>query len=316
MMNPPDSVIALDIGGTAIKSALISSDGTILKKHDLPTDAGKGLENTLNRIEESIRSVFSPDAVGIGIGIPGCVDPDTGKVQWIENIPELNECCIVDHIQNQFQLKTTIDNDANNAARGEFFFGSGKGSRNMLAITLGTGVGGGLFLNKKIYHGSAHYAGEIGHMVSVPDGAKCSCGKYGCLEAYASATAVRDRGLAEKKRGLSPGLNTLSENKIDAEKIFLLAEEGDDVCKNIVLEAGRALGIAIGNVINLLNLDSVIIGGGMAAAGNVLLSTVKTYASRASLPISYQNCKILAGKLGNSAGVMGAAALLIMGDDP
>ena len=315
-MNLSGPIIALDIGGTAIKSALISTDGTILKNQSLPTDAGKGLQHILNRLKESIQSVFSTEAAGIGVGVPGCVDPDTGMVQWIENIPELNECRIVEHIQNQFQLKTVVDNDANNAARGEFFFGSGKGSRNMLAITLGTGVGGGLFLNEKIHRGSTHYAGEIGHMVSVPDGAKCSCGKYGCLEAYASATAIRDRALAEKKRGLSPGLNGLSENMVDVEKVFLLAKEGDDVCKNIIFEAGRALGIGIGNVINLLNLDSVVVGGGMAAAGDALLSTVKTYAARASLPISYRNCKIVAGKLVNSAGVLGAAALLLMKDDP
>lgn len=309
-----DSIIAVDLGGTNIKSALLTGAGELIRKESTPTGGAAGKERVIENILEAVRRVAAPGRrlAGIGIGSPGWVNCETGEVNWIENIPALNGVNLVAAVGAVCDCPVYIDNDATNATRGEFLFGAGRGAKNFMGVTLGTGVGGGLILDGRVFTGSIHYAGEIGHVTYIPEGMACSCGKRGCLEAYASATAIRRAALSIQKRRIGSKLLNVSPEDLDARLVCDLAREGDEACRSIVYEAGGALGVVIGGVINLLNLDRVAIGGGVAAAGEILLEPVRLYASRHALPYAFECAQILPADLGNDAGLYGAAALVLM----
>ena len=302
-------VIAIDLGGTNIKSALVSPEGKLLKRAGVTTQAHSLRENVLTNIFEAIESVLDPAVTAIGMGSPGCVNPASGAVNWIQNIECLNGFNLKQAISEKFKLPFYIDNDANCAALGEYYFGAGKGARSLLVITLGTGVGGGILADGQILQGAINYAGEIGHMTYIPDGMACSCGKRGCLEAYASASAIIRSARSVHKRGLNSALTGLNPDSLDARIVCDLAREGDEVARSIVQDAGKAIGVVTGGVINLLGLDRVVLGGGVAAAGDILLDQVKLYAARHALPMAFQQCEILTSTLGNDAGLLGAAGL-------
>ena len=312
-MNDDVKIATVDLGGTSIKSALISKDGKILKKIEMPTEAKTdSKEIVISNILTSLDKIFEDDIIGIGVGSPGCVNTHTGEVNWIENIPCLNGVSITDEIKTKFNLPIFIDNDATNATRGQYMFGAGIGAKNLLGVTLGTGVGGGLILNDRVHHGVIDYAGEIGHMTYIPDGMPCTCGKRGCVEAYASAPAIKRSAKSILKRGIKTALLDIPLEKLEAKSVYDLAKEGDEVCKDLVQEAGKALGVVIGSAINLLNLDRVVIGGGVAAAGNILFNEINIYASRHALPLAFEHCTIVHGDLGNDAGILGTAAMVLM----
>ena len=307
-----EPIVAVDLGGTAIKSALVSVDGRILSRAETPTQADTSRERVIENIINAVKQVHPGRVRGIGIGSPGWVNGETGEVNWIENIPVLNGVSLTDPVRQAFDCPVFIDNDATNAARGEFTFGAGRGARNLLAITLGTGVGGGLILNGEVFTGGIHYAGEIGHMTYIPEGMACSCGKRGCLEAYASATAIRRAARSIRKRRIQSRLLEMDEAEVDARMVCDLARAGDEACRSIVTEVGTALGVVLGSVINLLNLDRVVIGGGVAAAGEILFEPLRLYASRHALPYAFDCVEILPARLGNDAGAAGSAALVLM----
>ncbi len=307
-------IVGIDVGGTSIKSALVNSAGDILKRADVPTQACEEKSVVLQNIKTAFEKVQDADVVGVGLGAPGCVNPKTGIVSAVDNIPCLNNLCLIDFLENTnyAQLPVVIDNDANNAAKGEYFFGPGRDKKNFMGITLGTGVGGGLILDGNFYTGCNNYAGEIGHMTYIPDGMACNCGKRGCLEAYASAIAMIRSAKSMMKRNLNTRLKELPVDTIDVKKISDLAREGDDLCRSILFDAGKALGTVLGTAINLLNLEYIIVGGGIASAGELLFSPVQLYASRHSLPLAYERCTIVASKLGNDAGLLGCVASILM----
>ncbi len=305
------AIIAVDLGGTAIKSAVFQ-DGRLIEKVETPTQAEAGRESVIENLIQSVVRLGQSRIAGIGIGSPGRVNPETGAVDWIENIPALNGVNLSLLMRERFGCPVYIDNDATNAARGEFLFGAGRGATHMLCITLGTGVGGGLILDGRVYDGPGHYAGEVGHMTYIPEGMACSCGKRGCLEAYASATAIRRAALSIQKRRIQSRLLEIPAGTIDARTVCDLARTGDEACRSIVVEVGTAIGVVVGGVINLLNLKRVIIGGGLAAAGEILFEPIRLYASRHALPYAFEDVAILPAELNNDAGVYGAAALVHM----
>ena len=307
-------MVAVDIGGTSIKTARINPDGTIESRVSVATESAGGRERVLANLLEAIDQVMAPEVIGIGVGSPGQVDPVSGEVNWVENIPCLNGSSISAPIRSRFGLPVRVDNDATNAARGEYLFGSGKAAKMLLGVTLGTGVGGGIIQAGHVLRGVSNYAGEIGHMTYIPDGMACSCGKRGCLEAYASATALIRGARSIQKRRISSRLLDIPSEELDARRICDLARAGDEVCSQLVEESGKALGVVLGGVINLLNPDCIVIGGGVAAAGEILLDPIRLFASRHALPISFAACRIELGRNANESGLLGAAATVLMDD--
>jgi glucokinase len=312
--------VGIDLGGTAVKIGIINKDGEIKDSLQVPTLAETNqadviVNNLINAVKELLSKHSSIHVKGIGIGVPGFVNPDLGVVTDMPNIPAFQEYFLVKEIKKHLKYPVFVDNDANNAARGEYLFGAGKGSKNLVIITLGTGIGGGVFTNGELYGGAINYAGEVGHMVLVPDGKPCGCGNYGCWEAYSSAPSMVRYARLLIEKGYSTGLKKYYPEKLDSKVITELAKEGDPAAELVFDTAARYSGLAIGNLINIFNPSSVIIGGGVSHAGKFLLDKLDKYAQIYALPKAWKSVKIIPAKLGNSAGIQGSAALAFMKAD-
>lgn len=321
MPNSKKYAVSLDMGGTNLKGAIISRDGQILKKVSVPTEADssrdKVIGNIIHTINELVEDWDETDGiVGIGVGCPGSIDTRTGTiVGGAENIPYLNGVCLSEEINSKFPYPVYVDNDATNAVKGEFLFGAGQSFDNIVCITLGTGIGAGIILNGDIYHGTSDYAGELGHMIVVPEGRPCTCGNMGCVEAYSSATAMVQAAKYKKKKRLASMLLEIEEDEITTELIVDLAQKGDKHCSEIIHEAAKYIGITLASVTNLLNLQLCIIGGGVSAAGSVLFDVIESYFYTYAMPEAARHCRVLPASLGNDAGTIGAAAMVFMIDE-
>lgn len=315
-----DLAVGIDIGGTDIKGAVIDRAGKILTRGKRPTGAGTGFAAVLGAIKGVITDVLQHQdrarLAGIGVGVPGSVDTRAGIIKGgISNVPELNGARLADEIGKDFPVPVLLDNDATNAAKGEFRFGAGKGCRNMLMITVGTGVGGGLILNGDVYHGASDYAGEIGHMIVVPSGRPCSCGNYGCLEAYSSGTAMVSYARWKNHKGVKSALSGYRDEEITPKLIEDLAQSGDRSCREILHHAGKYLGIALASLTNILNLERCLIGGGVAQAGDYFFDPLYSYYGTYVLPEAANHCTIVKAELMNDAGIYGCAATVFMHND-
>lgn len=308
-------VIGIDLGGTKINTALADFHGDIKRQITIPTVAQEGEAAVLNRIIETVEYVLkdgevtSGDLIGIGIGSPGPLNAKTGRIITTPNLPFKN-FNIVEALKKRFNLPVYLDNDANVATIGEFMFGAGIGTENMLYFTVSTGVGGGAILNGKIYRGSTSNALEIGHTTVVQEGPRCGCGNIGCLEAVASGTAIGKRG----KEAVETKVETSLKNyhTITAYEVFKEAESGDLVSKEIIDNALNYLGIGIANSINTFDPEIVIIGGGVSKAGNVVFDKVKEVVNKRCFKVLSESCDIVPSTLGTDAGVIGAIALVIL----
>lgn len=309
--------IGVDLGGTNIAAAVVDEKGKILLKISNPTMVREGQEGTIQRLIETIRELVTKyklngEYIGIGIGVPGVCDIPNGIVKFAPNL-FWKDIPIKDILQKEFNIPTFIDNDANAAALGEAWSGSGKGKKHIVCITIGTGVGSGLILNGGIFHG-AQSAGEIGHVTVLEDGPLCNCGNKGCLETLTAAPAIAK---AAKKAVLSGKETLLSKyvkggdfTGLTAKEVFESAKAGDHVAETIVQEVANYLGLTLANVINILNPEQIIIGGGVAAAGDTLFNPLKKVIKERSLTDLYNNVEIVPARLGNDAGIIGAAALV------
>lgn len=307
--------IGVDIGGTNIKAGIIDSQGNVILKKNRPTEAQKGgqvvLKNIIKIVSELINKNNSDKKIiSIGIGSPGLVDHEMGGVKGgAKNLPGWEGIPFKVEISKKFSVPTFIDNDANMVTLGEFHFGAGCGAKNIVCLTLGTGIGGGIIKDGQLFRGTGNYAGEIGHMSISMEGPKCNCGSYGCLEAYASARAIVARTIATIKKGQETLITELVENdlsKITAQMITEAAKKGDSLCSEIVKETGKYLGVGIANLINLLNPELVILAGGVAQAGDILLNPIIHTAQQYSLNYAFNEVKIVTGKLRDEAGIIGA----------
>ncbi|GMT50162.1 MAG: glucokinase [bacterium] len=307
--------IGLDIGGTFIKSALVREDGRVLVKESIPikTTSPNIIDQILLSISLLIKEIKdNQELMGIGIGTPGNVNRLKGTVQGAYNVSGLEGQPLVEIIKQKYSCPVFIDNDATNAAKGEFLFGAGKGHQHMMLMTIGTGIGGGIILNGQVFHGSTDYAGEIGHITVVPNGRPCNCGNYGCLEAYSSATAMMDQAQQALRRKDPTQLQTLKPDEINGEIICRWANDGDLLCQTIVQTAGHFIGLAIANIINLLNIPLVVVGGGISAGGKVLFQSIHESANKYVLPQLRGTFKIEKALLGNDAGVIGSASTVFI----
>ncbi len=312
-------VMGVDIGGTSIKAALLDSSGTILSKREEPTPVSLGEDGVIARVGEIAVRLLETNRLdthhlaGIGVGVPGAVNVQAGVVYHAVNLG-WKETPLREKLEAYLGIPVLVDNDANIAALGEMWKGAGQGTTDLIAITLGTGVGGGVIVNGQIIHGVNGASGEIGHMTMVPNGGPpCNCGKTGCLESYASATAIIRAGTKRAQSGESALLSRLlaANGSLEAKDIFAAAQAGDEAALAIVDEAAFYLGLALSHLANVLNPGKIVIGGGVAAAGEFLFSRVRTSFTRfVAFPVAAASCEILPATLGNDAGVIGAGWLV------
>ncbi|WP_077213968.1 ROK family glucokinase [Bacillus dakarensis] len=313
-------LVGVDLGGTTTKLAFINTDGEILYKWEIPTDNCEKGKNITKHIAESIELQLAKldkkieMMTGIGMGAPGPVNYEAGMLYNTPNLAWEDNYPLKDMMERQTLLPTVIENDANCAALGEMWKGAGEGYNNLVCVTLGTGVGGGVIANGEIIQGVMGAAGEIGHVTSIPNGgAPCNCGKTGCLETIASATGIV-RIVTEKftNGNLQSGklLNTFQrEGKITAKDVFDCARTGDAAALAVVEEVAFHLGMALANIANTLNPDKIIIGGGVSRAGDILVNKVEEYFGKYAFPRVKKSTEISVATLGNDAGVIGAAWL-------
>ena len=310
--------IGVDIGGTNIKIALVDFDGKIIYSNTVPTRAEMGYEAGVNNIKQAIRELMqetNQDAKtieAIGFGLPGQIDYKEGIVKNLPNIPGWVNIPLAKMIEDEFSIPTKLDNDVRCAALGELNFGAGKGCENLICITVGTGIGSGIVLNGKLIRGASNAAGEIGHIkMDMTGGPLCGCGDYGCFEAYASGPAIVTMAREYISGGKSAKYKEMATDGIITPYIVAQAAlQGDAVSIQIFKQMGKIIGIGLSSVINLLNPEKIIIGGGVADAGDLLLEPIrKTIADRA-MPIQAAAVQVVPAQLANTAGVIGASLLI------
>jgi len=312
--------IGVDLGGTNIVSAIVNCQGKIVSRLKVPTLAERGKEATIKRIIETIHenivqsTIVLDDIIGIGIGAPGPLDIKRGIINFAPNLPGWIDVPLKKKLKNEFNMKVVLENDANAAAWGERCFGAGQGVDNLVCFTLGTGIGGGIIIDGKIYHGNNYGAAELGHMTVNKDGPRCNCGNYGCLEAYSSATGIKNRIINRIEEGIKSEFLNFDDDKLfeslRLKSIFEAARKGDKLTKGVVEEAISYLGIAIANIANILNPEMVVLVGGITNEGDKLLIPLGEEVKKRAFYSNYKSLKIVIGKLGGNAGVLGAAALL------
>src|SRR5438094_9723299 len=300
--------IGLDIGGTTIKAGLIDEEKRVLESRKVPT-LTNDLEGFISKLTEVIRDFQKSRPIdAIGIGIPGLRSSQTHVIARSPNIPCLTNVNLEETMADQVHLKVVSENDANAGAYAEFICGAGTGLQHLAYLTLGTGLGSGLILNGSLYTGASGYGGEFGHTVIDPNGRLCACGRQGCVETVASGTGIVTTTRERLKIAPHSLLNEIAP-PLTAEKIYAAAVGGDETARGVFAETGRWFGLACANLINLLNLEMIVIGGGVMASGEVLLGSAIEIARQHAFASSFADCQIVQSRLWPDAGMIGAALL-------
>jgi glucokinase len=314
--------IGVDLGGTNVRLGAVSEKGDIISSSRMFTDVGKGPASVIGRIVTAVKSLMRKSSgpgrgvLGVGIGVPGIISLPEGIVRFSPNLPGWNDIQLRDKMEKALGLPVVVENDANAYALGEHRFGAGIGTGSMLCITLGTGVGGGIIIDGLLVRGSDGMAGEVGHMTVRPNGILCNCGNRGCLERYASATAIVERTVSAMRRGATSSLVPKYSRRpelLTALTVYDAAMAGDALSARIYRDAGRSLGIVSAGLINLLNMDRIVVGGGMAGAWEIISGPMRAEATKRAFDIPAARCGIVQGLLGDDAGVLGAAGLVFYG---
>jgi glucokinase len=312
--------VGVDLGGTSINVGVIPYDGgEVLGVRSMPTNSDHGAKFVVDRMVAMIRGsmedasreagISEDGIIGIGLGSPGPLDRKTGTVIETPNLGWRN-FPLRDLISNSIGLPAELDNDANCATIGEWWMGAGKGTRTLIGVTLGTGIGGGIVLDGRVFHGAADVAGEVGHMTIDSTGRKCKCGNYGCLEAYASGPAIAARaleGLETGETSLLPSLVGGDLSRVTAETVYEAIIAGDLYAKEVMRETAKFLGAGLANLINLLNPEMVVISGGVTRAGEHLFEPLRAQIRRRAFRHAEESCRIVSTELSGMAGVIGAA---------
>ena len=305
-------VVGVDLGGTKIYTALVDLEGYIIREKTVETLANEGEQAVMGRIIDTINYVIDEtdkDLIrSIGIGSPGPLDVKNGIIVENSNLPFKN-FAIVKTIKETYDLPTYLDNDANVATLGEFMFGAGKGTENMIFITASTGIGGGAVLNGRLFRGATGNALEVGHTIVSTEGPRCGCGNVGCAEAFGSGTAIGKRA----KEAVASNVETTLKNYEDvtSKEVFKEAANGDRVAKDILESSLTYLGIAVANTITNFDPEKVVIGGGVVNGGDIVLDTIRKVVAERCMRTFVQSCTVEKAVLGGKAGVLGAAALAI-----
>jgi glucokinase len=317
-MEKPQLFVGLDVGGTSMKAGVVDDAGRPLSAVSLPTEAHRGQAFGLERMCETIRQAIAaaelrPDQVAaIGVATPGTMDIPAGVILDPPNLKPWQNVPVRRHVQEVFGVPTAFQNDANAAALGEHWAGAGKGAHSMVLYTLGTGVGGGIVIGDLVVEGEHSHGAELGHVkIEMTHPRRCGCGRWGCLEAYASATAVvgRAREAMEQDDGrsaLHAGLK--AHGDLTAKDIFDAAAGGDALADKIVEETAFYLGVAAMNLMHVIDPDMIVFGGGMIAAGEPFLERIRHHVRELAFPVPAEKTQVRYAQLGSDAGFIGAAA--------
>lgn len=315
-------IIGVDLGGTNIAFGAMTADGSQqFAMHAVPTHAELGADGVVARINEGIERVIAQTSaatgaprksfLGAGIGSPGPLDRERGIVIITPNLG-WRDFPLLDRVRNVVRLDLTLDNDANCATLGETWLGAAKGARHVVGLTIGTGIGGGLILDGKLYHGASDVAGELGHATIDSTGRRCGCGNYGCLEAYASGPAIAQRAreaLAGGEPSILPAMVGSDLSRITAATIYEASSKGDPLAMQVVRDTARFLGTGLANLLNIFNPEVAVLAGGVAQAGEALFEPLRAEVRRRAFKPAVDACRIVPGTLGGNAGVIGAVAM-------
>lgn len=313
--SPGELICAVDLGGTNLRAAIIDRVGNIHERLKFKTPATSNAAAIVSAIAEAVGAcrVRAASAIqAVSIVVPGSVQQDSGVVVNAPNIPSLAGFKLGVALENELNGQVLIENDANAAALGEMWKGAGRGHRTIVCLTLGTGVGSGIILDGELWRGIDGTAGEIGHTSVAPFGSvRCKCGNIGCLEVCASATAI----VRMTREGLptheESSLHSIPDHELSSEKIARAAIDGDELALSIFHKMGTYLGIAIANVVNTLNPEVIVIGGGVSSSFDLFVHQTRAEVLRRAFPVPAQRCQIIRAECGDDAGLLGAAWLAI-----
>ena len=305
--------IGLDVGGTKVSVARVGADGSILAQARAPSPATQP-DRILDAMVELAGRVMTPEVEAVGIGAAGLVESATGTLIFAPNLA-WRGVRLVDHFGAALGLPAIADNDATAAAWGEYRFGAGRGYRDLLLVTVGTGIGGGIVMDGQIYRGAHGFAAEIGHIIVEPGGPVCGCGNRGCWEQMASGHAIQRAGREAAERYPHSGIARLAEGvpaRVTGSIVTLAAQGGDETARAILAKVGRRLGEGIAGLVNVLDPAVVVVGGGVVAAGELLLDPARrAFAGAVEAPDFRPPVPLVPAELGNDAGMVGAAALAL-----
>ena len=314
--------LGIDIGGTNLVVGSVAENGSALHAvASEPTHAEAGQSDVLDRlialaqraIEQTRREVPGAEIMGVGVGAPGPLDTRSGIVLLTPNLGWVN-LPLRQIIHERLGLPASLDNDANCAVLGEWWMGAARGTRNAIGVTIGTGIGGGIIVEGKLFHGASDCAGEIGHTTIDIEGRRCKCGNYGCLEAYASGPNIALRAIEEIKAGAVSRLAGYvggDLRQITAQTVYQAAHDGDDLALEVVNDTAKFLGTGIANLLNIFNPEVVVVCGGVTLAGDHLFVPLRREVARRAFKPAVSVCRIVPGELAGTAGVYGAAKVFL-----
>ncbi|MDA8098382.1 MAG: ROK family protein [Nitrospiraceae bacterium] len=305
------AVIGVDLGGTNLRTALLGPEGILFDKKKEDSHAAGGYEQVIRKLVDSInRQRKNAEQRGlavaaVGVGAPGVIHAHRGIVVKSPNFPDWNNLPLKEELERPLGIPVFVENDANAAALGEQWLGAAKGINSMILLTLGTGVGGGIVLDGRIWQGADGMAGEVGHMTIFPEGRQCGCGNRGCLEMYASSRGIV---LTYQERLAETGAASAG---LTSEQIYERARSGDTVACDVMSRMGRSLGIGIANLINIFNPEMIVIGGGVKDAWQLFIAAAREEIAKRAFAFPAERAQIVPSALGDDAGMIGAAAIAL-----
>ncbi|MDT7603975.1 MAG: glucokinase [Acidobacteriota bacterium] len=307
--SPNSNYIGVDASGTILIAALVAPEGQVLERRESALERD-GVAAQVARAVSELRDATGTSVAGIGVGVTGLVNPQTGRVVVSNDLPSLARGDLRAELMQATSTSVLLENDANAAAYGEYVAGAGKGSRNLFYVTIGTGIGGALILDGKLWRGDSGFAGEFGHITIDPEGVQCVCGNTGCLETVASGPNIVRRTRERLMRDSTSSLSRLGlKRDFTAADVAQAANEGDDFALMMLERTGRYIGTAIAAVINLLNIERIVLGGVIMEAGALILDPIIREASKRAFQPCFESTQIVAATLARDAVPIGAAML-------
>ncbi|GAE35251.1 ROK family transcriptional regulator [Halalkalibacter akibai] len=319
-INDQDSfIVGVDVGGHLIRTIVTDINAKILTKFEIALPMELTIETFIEKLIQAIDAAINKSKapkdkiLGIGVGMHGIVDYEKGVSIFAPNF-QLTNIPIKSCLEKHFQITTFVENDVRAFALGETWYGNGQGTEHLICINIGVGIGAGIILNSELFHGNNGIAGEFGHMIVDINGEKCSCGSYGCLQTVAGGSALRERALKEIKGGRQSLIYDRAQGqieRIDGAFIFNCAKSGDELALEILAETGTYIGIGVLNLINVINPARIIVGGGVAKAGEFVLEPLRKIVKQRALTSGARETEIIHSKLGDDATVIGAVTLVL-----
>lgn len=311
--------LGIDFGGTALKVGITDDKGVIIHKNSYITKTDGDADELTRHFGECVLSCIKDSGIekekilGAGVGAPGLLNPETGQLYDVTNLKTLNNYYFGPELSKVLEMPVFLDNDVNAMSLAEFYYGAAKGYSHVVAITLGTGIGGGLILNKKLYRGASFTAGEVGHMTIETSGLLCPCGSYGCIEQYAAKDGIinRFKQYYLHKEMESSIEKYLEEGEITPKAIYQAAAAGDTLSKMVMCEVGTYLGISLATIVNVLNPEIIVIGGGISQAGDLIIEPARIEMLKRAYNEPAHAVKIVQAELLNDAGIIGSASIAV-----